>query len=435
MAQLITMTNKELTRYGVITRLIRKDINGTEAANQLHLSIRQVKRIKARVIKEEARGVVHRHRGKASNRKFKEEKTQEILKIVKTDYYDFGPTLAREKLEENHQITIGLETLRQIMINEDLWKSRPRKKNKEYRSWRPRKEYYGEMEQFDGCYYDWFEERAERCCLLASIDDATGKMTGGRFVYDEGVMPVYIFWKNYVLKHGKPLKIYLDRFSTYKNTHKSVFDDPQVLTQFQRAMKDLDIKDISAFSPQAKGRIERLFPTLQDRLVKELRLAKISTIEEANRFLEEIFIPKFNAKFAVVAQKKKNLHRALTEIDKQNLDKIFSVQNTRVVSNDFTVRFKGKWFQLAETQPTLVLKKDKILIEERIDGQTFISLRNKYLNYKILPARPEKVKMKVIALTRTKSSWKPPANHPWRQPFIFAPEKRCSVSAPAGKSF
>ena len=152
-------------------------------------------------------------------------------------------------------------------------------------------------------------------------------------------------------------------------------------------------------------------------------MAKISTIEEADRFLEEVFIPRFNAKFSVVTQKKRNLHRALTEIDKKNLDKIFSEQNTRAVNNDFTIKLKGKWYQLAEQQPTLVLRKDKVLIEERIDGSMFVSLRNKYLNYTVLPARPEKVKMKVIALTKAKSSWKPSANHPWRRPFIISRNK------------
>lgn len=417
--ELITMTNKELSRYEIIQRLIRKEINGTEAAKQLDLSNRQVKRIKARVVKEGTKGVIHRNRGKPSNKRMPEEKVKKIEKIVKENYYDFGPTFASEKLEENHRIKVGKEKLRQLMINWELWKPRPRKKNKEYRSWRPRKEQYGEMIQFDGSYHEWFEDRAERCCLLGSIDDATGKIIKLRFVYDEGVIPVFAFWKEYLEKHGKPLKIYLDKLSTYKNTHQSVFDDPDVLTQFQRAMQDLGIELIPAHSPQAKGRIERLFGILQDRLVKELRLAGISTIKEANRFVEKVFVPKFNTQFAVLAQRKGNLHRALTKIDKENLDKIFSIQNTRIVSNDFTVRHKGKWYQLLETQPTLVLRKDRVLIEERITGELFISLKNKYLNYKELPARPEKVKIEVIALTRTKSSWKPPANHPWRRPFVI----------------
>ncbi len=192
-------------------------------------------------------------------------------------------------------------------------------------------------------------------------------------------------------------------------------DDPNVLTQFERAMKDLNTKIIHANSPQAKGRIERLFNTLQDRLVKELRLANISTIEKANRFVEKEFIPKFNAKFSVVAQKKGNLHQSLTKIEKENLDKIFSIRNTRIVNNDFTVRFKHLWFQLGPSQPCLVLRKDKVQIIESLDGQTFISLRDKYLNYELLPERPKKVKMKVVALAKTKPSWKPPIDHPWRR--------------------
>lgn len=230
--------------------------------------------------------------------------------------------------------------------------------------------------------------------MLASIDDAKGEITGLKFVHWEGVKPAFKFWKEYIQKRGKPLRIYLDRHSTYKQNQKSIFDDPDVLTQFERAMKDLDVEIIHAYSPQAKGRIERLFKTLQDRLIKELRLAGISAIEEANRFAEEIFIPNFNQKFSVPAQKKRNLHRPLNKFEKENLDKIFSLQNIRKVANDFTLRYKGRWFQLLETQPCLVLRKNKILIEERISGEILISLRNRHLNFKELPGRPE------IALTK-----------------------------------
>ncbi len=423
MAQLITMTPKELSRYEVIKRLIEKEINGTEAAKQLSLSVRQVKNLKARVKNLGVKGIIHGSRGKPSNRRISEGKIKEMEKIVRENYPDFGPLFASEKLEENHGIKIGKETLRQMMIKWELWSSKPRKQNKEYRAWRARKEQYGEMEQFDGSYHRWLEDRAPECCLLASIDDATGRITKLKFVYDEGTIPVFSFWKAYTEKHGKPLSIYLDRLRTYKQNLKSVFDDPNCRTQFQRAMEgDLNIKIIHAYSPQAKGRAERLFNTLQDRLVKELRLAGISNIEEADRFVEKVFIPKFNAQFAVLAQKKGNLHKPLTKFEKDNLDKILSVQNTRVVNNDFTVKFEGKWYQLAEQQPTLVLRKDRILIEERIDGSMHISLRNKYLNYTVLPARPEKIRMKVVALTRTKSTWKPPANHPWRK-FSLPPRR------------
>lgn len=414
----ITMSKKELSRYEVIKRLIRKEINGTEAAKQLNLSVRQVKRIKAKIIKMGPKGVIHSGRGKQGNKRIPEETIKKAEKIVKKDYSDFGPKFASEKLDENHGIKIGKEKLRLLITEWGLWKPKPRKKNKEYRAWRQRKEQEGEMTQFDGSYHKWFEERAPECCLLGSIDDATGKITKLRFAYDEGTIPVFIFWKDYMEKHGKPLKIYLDRLSTYKNNHKSVFDDPECLTQFERAMKDLDTEVIHAHSAPAKGRVERLFRTLQDRLVKELRLVNISTIEEANEFVEKVFIPKFNQKFAVVPQKKGNLHKPLNRFEKTHLDKIFSIQKTRVVNNDFTVRFDKKWFQLSKAQSTLVLRKDKVLVGEKIDGSIFISLRDKYLNWIELPERPKKVEMKITALTRNEPSWKPPANHPWRKPFI-----------------
>lgn len=431
---LLTMTKKELTRYEIIKRLIGKEINGTEASRQLDLSVRQAKRIKAKVIKEGVKGIIHKNRGKQGNRGLPEERIKRVEKIVKEKYADFGPTFASEKLSDNHQIKISKEKLRQLMTGWKLWKPKTRKENNEYRSWRQRKEYYGEMEQFDGSYHHWFEGRSEECCLLASIDDAMGKITKLKFVDWEGVKPAFIFWREYIETHSKPLKIYLDRHSTYKINAKSLFDDPSVLTQFERAMRDLDTEVIHAHSPQAKGRAERLFGTLQDRLVKELRLEGISTIEVANKFVEKEFIPKYNKKFAVLPQKKGNLHKPLNRFEKENLDKIFSIQDTRTINNDFTIRFKGKWFQLLETQPTLVCRKDKILIEERINGRIFISLRNKYLNNIVLPERPKKIEIKVIALARMKSSWKPPANHPWRRPLVLNPEKTYQTSSSMEKT-
>ena len=336
MTELITMTNKELSRYEVIKRLIRKEINGTEAAKQLNLSIRKVKRLKAKVKDYGAKGVIHGNRGKQGHHKMSEEIIGRAERIVKEKYYDFGPTFASEKLEENHQIKISKERMRQLMINWGLWKPRSRKKNKEYRSWRPRKEQYGEMEQFDGSYHEWVEKRGPKCCLLASIDDATSKITKAKFVSDEGVKSVFTFWRRYVKDKGKPIKVYLE--------------------------------------------------------------------------------------------KKGDLHRGLTETDKKNLEKIFSVQDVRVVNNDFTIRHKAKWFQLSQIQPTLVLRKDKVLIEKRIDDKIFISLRGKYLDYTELPGRPEKaVKIKVIGLTRAKPDWKPPADHPWRTPFIAKPKRHLEL--------
>jgi len=415
---LISMTNKELIRYEIVIGLIEKKINGTETAKQLDLSIRQVKRIKVRVKKQGAKGVIHQLRGAPSNRKVDEKLKADAIKYLQNHYSDFKPTLAQEKLLELQGINLGITTVRNIMIQEKMFAPKSHKKNKEYRSWRPRKEYFGEMQQFDGCYFPWFENRAPECCLLASIDDATGQPTGLEFRKDEGIKNVFGFWKTYLLEHGQPISIYLDKYSTYKINHKSALDNSELITQFQRATQDLGIKLITAHSPQAKGRVERLFETLQDRLVKELRLRNINDLDTANSFLKEYYRHDFSQRFAVVPAKKQNLHQPLTKINKKNLDKIFSVQSKRKVGNDFTIRFKDDWYQLNEIQPVTVCRKDTVLIEERLDRSFHISLRDKYLNFEKLPQRPQKVKMKIPALTATKSPWRPPLNHPWRKYFL-----------------
>jgi hypothetical protein len=417
-ATFITMKDTELEAYRIINRLIEKQINGTIAAKLLGLSVRQTKRLKARVLKEGAQGILHRNRGKESNRKIKSAILEKAKKILKENYSDFGPTFATEKLEEIHKIKMSVESMRTIMTGEKLWKPKTRRENGEYRTWRPRMECYGEMQQFDGSYHKWFEDRGGELCLLASIDDATGKITRAVFEDNEGVHAVFRFWKSYVEKLGKPLAVYLDRYSTYKVNHKSATDNHELLTQFQRASKELGIRLISAYSPQAKGRIERLFGTLQDRLVKELRLRGISDIETANKFLEEVFIPEFNAKFAVVPTKADDLHRPLSESEKSIIPSIFSIRSERKVNNDFTIQFKNQWYQLEKVQPITVLRKDTVTVEERQGGTIHLGMRNKTLAYCVTAVRPEKEKTTVTALVpRTKVA--PPASHPWRTKKTF----------------
>lgn len=424
MTQLITMTPKELERYGIIQRLIKKEINGTTASMQMNLTIRQVKNIKAKVLSKGPVGIIHQSRGRISNRIIKPDKLQNIENIVKEKYHDFGPTFASEKLFENHNIEVSAEKLRQIMIAIGLWQPKSKKKQKHYRHWRERKAQYGELLQFDGCYHLWFEDRGQQSCALASIDDATGKIPSIEFTSWEGTINCMTYWKNYIKTHGKPIAIYLDRHSTYKQNHKSVFDDKNCLTQFERVMQELDIKVIHARSPQGKGRIERLFDTLQDRLVKEFRLAEVSNIESANKFTNEIFIEKFNKKFSVFPEKRGDLHRPLSEYEKNNLDKIFSVKNFRAVNNDFTIKFEGNWYQLEKSQSVLVRPKENICIEQQLSGQMFITLKGKNLNYRLLPERPVKIiKMPIIALTKTKPLWKPPIDHPWRKQLILNTQK------------
>ena len=416
----ITMSTREIDRLAVITKLEDNQINGTEAAEQLRLTTRQVRRLKRRFKKHGATGLIHLGRGRSSNRHLDMDLVKKILALVKTTYVGFGPTLAAEKLLELHEIKISDEALRTIMIKNNLWKLKSRRKNNEHREWRPRKENYGTMLQYDGSYHLWFEDRAGECCLLLSVDDATGKITKAIFDHHEGIAPTFGFWKTYVEEKGKPVAIYLDKFSTYKINHKSAKDNKEMITQFQRACQDLGITLITAHSPEAKGRVERMFQTLQDRLVKELRLQNISDIATANKFLKEKFIPDFNKKFAVVPEKKADLHRPMTKVDTTNLDNIFSVHSERVVMNDFTVQFKNQYFQLSQQQPLLVCRRDKILIEEHLDGSTVLKLRDKKLNYIVLLKRPEKeYKLKIPALTTGKPTYKPPANHPWRRQFLM----------------
>ena len=434
--QLITMTNKEVSRYEIIKDLLAKKIDGTEASKLLGLCVRQVKRIKANVKKAGIAGVVHGNRNKKSNRKTSEEITKKVKEYLHKTYHDFNPLLAKEKLLELNKIDLSKETVRQLMIKEGLWKSRKKHEAKKH-FWRERKDNYGEMEQFDGSYHNWFEGRNEQelgleQCLLLSVDDATGKVTEARFEDNEGVEAVFRFWKEYILTHGLPISIYLDKFSTYKVNHKNAVDNKELMTQFQRAMNQLGVKLITAHSPQAKGRVEKMNGTFQRRLVKELRLANINTISEANTFLKETFIPKFNKQFAVVPKKEADLHRKLTPEKIKELPQIFSIQSERRVCNDYTVRFKNSYYQLQEVQPTTVCKKDNVIIEEHLNGEVKISLNNHYLNYELLPERPKKeINVKLIALTCQKqTNWKPPQNHPWRkflinknQPILLAEKK------------
>ncbi len=414
---LITMSAKEIDRFQVIKKLIDKHLNGTKAAKLLSLSVRQIKRLKAKVIKFGPEALIHGNRGQESHHKLAEKEKKKIIVLLQKHYYDFGPTFAGEKLSEDHGLAHDPKTIRQIMIGEGLWKPREKRKASIHRSWRERRSCYGEMIQFDGSYEHWFEDRGTKSCLLAAIDDATGQIVQAKFDEHEGVFPVFSFWKEYLSNNGQPRSIYLDKFSTYNINHKLAKENSDTLTQFERACEELHIESIKANSPQAKGRVERLFGTLQDRLIKELRLKNISTIVEANEFLEKIFIPKFNAKFSVVPKNRTNLHKQLTAEKLQNLTSIFSRQSKRTVLNDFTFSFQNQWYQLTKEQCVTVCKKDAVIIEEHLDHSIHVRLRGKYLNYKLLPKRPEKdIKIE-------KSTWilpasipvrRPPNNHPWR---------------------
>lgn len=417
MDKYITMSKKEVKKYDIIKKVIDKEINSSEASRLLNLTARQIRRLKAKVDQFGIKGLIHGNRGRTSNRKTPESKRKKIINLIDKNYHDFGPLLATEKLNEIHKIRISESTARNIMIEEKIWKPR-RKKKEKHRSWRQRKANYGEMIQYDGSYEHWLEDRGEKCCLLASIDDATGKVWM-RFNKHEGAGPTFNFWREYIERFGKPYSIYVDKFSTYSMNHKLAKENSDTLTQFQRAMEnDLNIDVLHAHSPEAKGRVERLFKTLQDRLIKELRLRNISTMEDANKFLEDEYIEIFNAKFMVMPGSKTNLHKRLIKQEIDKLDSVFSRQYERTVRNDFTIQHHKNYYQLIKNQPATICKRDKVVVEERMDNTIQLRLRGKYLNYELLPERPKKInsgKNTINWIIPKTTASKPSKDHPWRE--------------------
>lgn len=410
----------EQYKLGIIRSAISGKITNCEAAKILDVSERHIKRLKASFRRYGEMAIIHRLKNRISNNSFPLAFKESVLKLIKEKYSDFGPSFASEKLAERHRLKINPETLRLWMIKEGLWKTHKKKKSK-YFSFRERKEYFGELIQFDGSYHQWFEDRLidgngypVEVCLLAGIDDATGQVRA-KFDMNESVFAVFSFWKEYLKKNGKPLGIYLDKYSTYKINHKNAVDNSDLLTQFQRIMKAFNINIIMANSPQAKGRVERLFGTLQDRLVKELRLNRINTIECGNKFLEEVFIPKFNKQFSVVPAKCGNVHRSLQAKEIRSLNSIFSVKSIRRINNDYTIQFKNKFYQLRQIQPTTIRPGQEVQIEEWLDKKVKFSFREKYLKYFRLHKKPERVKSTPLVLTSHITNWKPPLNHPWRK--------------------
>ncbi len=410
------LNNHEQSKYDTIRSCIDKEITNQEASNRLGVNIRQIQRLKRAVEENGEQGIVHGLKGKTAHNKTEEEIVNKVMEFFKEKKHkDFGPTFAQEKLLK---VGVGksVETIRSLMIENNIWKLKTRRGPEIHREWRERVSMYGELVQFDGSYHDWLENGEEQC-LLAAIDDATSGIAKAIFEDNEGVVAVFRFWMAYIDTHGRPQAIYLDKFSTYKINHKAAIDNPDWLTQFERVMQELDIRVICANSPQAKGRVERLFGTLQDRLVKEMRLVNIKDRDTANKFLEEVYITDHNQRFSVIPKKQKDAHRPLTDAMRKRISCIFSKRYTRKVNNDYTISFLANWYQLASTQDTTIYKGDTVTIEEHLDNTLHILKNGITLNYTNLPERPQKMNMKVTALTKAEPQWKPPIDHPWRSGF------------------
>jgi transposase len=413
MDELITMSTKELTRLEVMQRLSDKRLSQKEAASLLRLSIRQVKRLYRKYRKEGAQGLVSQRRGKASNHRLDEQVSQRALGLLKERYSDFGPTLAHEKLEEVHQLRISRESVRKLMVEEGMWVVR-RVKKPTVHQMRERRASCGELVQIDGSDHDWFEGRGPRCTLLVFIDDATGQLLELWFVEAESFFAYCEASRHYFERYGKPVAFYSDKHGVFHVNSPQTIGSGAGLTQFGRAMQELDVQIICANSPQAKGRVERANQTLQDRLVKELRLRGISTIEAANLYAPE-FCEEFNRRFAVAPRSNHNAHRPLLKTE--NLDFIFTRQKTTHLSKNLSVQFQKVIYQIHSDRPDYALRKAPVTVCENAKGEITILYKNQplpYTTFKKLPRQAEVVETK--ELNRALMPPNTPApNHPWRQ--------------------
>jgi transposase InsO family protein len=399
MEEVFTMSKKELERHQIISAVKNKQITQIKAANLLDISTRQVRNILTKYIKNGSQALISKKRGKRGNNSYDDTFKSKTLKLIEEKYQDFGPTLAAEKLLENHQIKISNETLRTWMIEKNLWIPKQRKKAKH--RLRHRKECYGELIQVDGSHHDWFEGRREKCVLIVFIDDATSRITSLYFAEGESLNAYFKALEHHIVKHGIPKQIYSDRFSVFQSCKE---EEKGTLTQFKYALKLLNISHITAQTPQAKGRVERVNQTLQDRLVKEMRLKGISTIEEANEFLKG-YIEKHNLKFSKEPISSFNAHRPL-EID---LSRVLSRYEERTLSNTLSIQFHNRIYQICEDLP----KNARIEIRKQLDGELRMFFKDKELKYVRFDEIIYKEQTKDLKWeTREWKSRK--ATHPWK---------------------
>lgn len=378
MQDMIAMSHQELHRVEIIHKLTEKRLVETEAAVQLGLSVRQVRRLKQAYHREGAAGVVTKKRGKPSNHKYPDSLKAIAIIYVREHYADFHPTLACEKLAERHGLSISRETLRQWMIEAELWLPRSKRLKRAYQQ-RYRRECYGELIQIDGSPHAWFEDRGPQCTLLVYIDDATGQLMECQFVASESTFTYFASTRRYLEKHGKPVAFYSDKHSTFRTNKKGEFGGAGI-TQFSRALTELNIDIICANSPQAKGRVERANRTLQDRLIKEMRLHNIATIDEGNQYLPT-FMALFNQKFNKEAVNPKNLHREL--MPHEDLTDIFCWQEPRTVSQSLSLQYDKVVYLIEDTVETRPLARKQVTVFDYPDGSIKIKFMNKSLPYSV----------------------------------------------------
>lgn len=372
----VTMSHKELHRLQIIQE---------QAAARIGISIRQVKRLVQRYRNEGPSGLVSHRRGKRPNNSFSTEFRATVISLLKGRYADFGPTFACEKLREIHGLSLSVETLRKWMIEEGLWRERRRKIARIYQR-RMRRPSYGELIQIDGSPHDWFENRGPRCTLIVFIDDATSALMALRFVPAETTRAYMETLRGYLNDHGVPLALYSDRHSIFRVNNPEREGE---LTQFTRAIKTLGIEPIHANSPQAKGRVERANQTLQDRLVKEMRLQNISDIETANAWLPT-FIEAYNNRFATSPRTTDNAHLDVHHSEEE-LGYIFSLQAKRVLSKNLTFQYKSSAFQVRSEGRGYRLRHSVVTVCENFDGEINVLYDGKALGWEKYVDGPEPI--------------------------------------------
>ena len=415
MDRIYTMSKKEVKKTEIMSQLAKKLISQKMAAEQLGISIRQVKRIWKKYQENGTEGLIHQSRGKPSHNQTSEELKKRVIDILLEKYRDFGPTLATEKLVEVHGIKISDESVRKIMIEEGLWKQRRRRKLKVFQM-RERRACFGELVQIDGSDHAWFEERGPRCTLLVYVDDATGRLVELWFVPHESFFGYCEASRHYFERYGLPGAFYSDRHGIFHlNNPKTASGDG--MTDFGRAMKELGIEIICANTPQAKGRVERANKTLQDRLTKELRLQNISTVEEANLWLPT-FMEDYNRRFAVSPRSDFDFHVQLSESD--NLDFILCRKETRTLSKNLTFQYQKKIYQIHVDRPTYALRNVKVMVLEKPNREIIVLYKNQPIHFDIYiqqQKQAEVVSSKTIdhALQNSSKPYKPAPDHPWRK--------------------
>lgn len=414
------MSGKERDRLKLVHEVEQGWIRPSDAASALTISERHLRRIRVRVREEGDAGLAHRLRGKPSNRRTPEASKEKAVSLVCEKYWDFGPTLACEKLALEG-IAVSRETLRKWMIEAGIWK--PKVRRDRHRKRRERRECFGELVQVDGSHHDWLEGRGERMVLMAMIDDATSRVIARFFPSENtrGAMQTLRLWLE---AHGRPKAIYADRHSIWISMKGNAGErDECDNTHMRRSLKELNIDFIPARSPQAKGRVERLFGTLQDRLVKELRLEGIDNIGDANRFLDEKYLPEHNGHFAVAPARKANAHRRIGP--GFDLDLIFSERWERVVQNDYTIRWRNRIFQIGKpAYPGL--RGGRVEVAVMMSGSIELFFKGRKLKWtetesgiyksRICHTPPGgSMRKKDPAPSPPRKKWVPPKDHPWKK--------------------